>query len=74
MSDIVELLEQWKLANLKPQYQFIVRQPAIGKGHSVSVMWRGGEVDTIFGFEKEADARDWSREKSQGWLRNRDAN
>jgi hypothetical protein len=32
VSDIVELLEQWKLANLKPQYQFIVRQPAIGKG------------------------------------------
>ena len=34
-------------------------QYAIGKGHSVSVMWRGGEVDTIFGFEKEADAIDW---------------
>jgi hypothetical protein len=33
-----------------PQYQFIVRQYAIGKRHSVSVMWRGGEVDTIFGF------------------------
>jgi hypothetical protein len=23
---------------------------------SVSVLWRGGEVDTIFGFEKEDDA------------------
>jgi hypothetical protein len=22
-------------------------------------MWRGGEVDTIFGFEKEADALEW---------------
>jgi hypothetical protein len=41
---------------------------AIGKGHSVSVVWRGGEVDTIFGFEKEADALDWIKEKSQAWL------
>jgi hypothetical protein len=40
----------------------------IGKGHSVSVLWRGGEVDTIFGFEKEADALQWIKEKSQGWL------
>lgn len=31
-------------------------------------MWRGGEVDTIFGFEKEADALDWIKEKSQAWL------
>jgi hypothetical protein len=31
-------------------------------------MWRGGEVDTIFGFEKEADALQWINEKSQGWL------
>jgi hypothetical protein len=68
VSDIVEMLEQWELANFKPEYQFVVRQYAIGKGHSVSVMWRGGEVDTIFGFEKEADALAWIREKSQGWL------
>jgi hypothetical protein len=33
-----------------------------------SVIWRGGEVDTIFGFEKEADALQWIKEKSQGWL------
>jgi len=26
------MLEQWELANFKPQYQFIVRQYAIGKG------------------------------------------
>ena len=45
-----------------------VREYMIGKGHSVSVMWRGGEVDTIFGFEKEADALAWIKEKSQGWL------
>jgi len=25
-------------------------------------------VDSIFGFEKEADALDWIRTKSQGWL------
>jgi hypothetical protein len=35
---------------------------------AVSVMWRGGEVDTIFGFEKETDALQWIKEKSQGWL------
>ena len=68
MADIVEMLEQWELANFKPQYNFVVRQYAIGKGHSVSVMWRGGEVDTIFGFEKEADALQWIKEKSQAWL------
>jgi hypothetical protein len=62
------LLEQWELANFKPQYNFVVRQYAIGKGHSVSVMWRGGEVDTIFGFEKEAHALEWIRTKSQAWL------
>ena len=40
----------------------------IGKGHSVSVLWRGGEVDTIFGFAKEADALQWIKEKSQQGL------
>jgi hypothetical protein len=68
VSDIVDMLEQWELANFKPEYQFIVRQYMIGKGHSVSVMWRGGEVDTIYGFEKENDALQWIKEKSQGWL------
>jgi hypothetical protein len=68
VSDIVVMPEQWELANFKPEYNFVVRQYAIGKGHSVSVMWRGGEVDTIFGFEKEADALAWIKEKSQGWL------
>ncbi len=46
----------------------MVRQYKIGKGHSVSVLWRGGEVDTIFGFENEEDALTWIKEKSQGWL------
>ena len=52
VDDIVGLVEQWKLVNYKPEYQFVVRQYVIGKGHSVSVLWRGGEVDTIFGFAK----------------------
>jgi hypothetical protein len=56
------------LANFKPEYQFVVRQYAIGKVHSVSFMWRGVEIDTIFGFEKEADALQWIKEKSQAWL------
>lgn len=68
MDDLVAMLEQWELANFKPEYQFIVREYRIGKGHSVSIMWRGGEVDTIFGFEKEDDALRWIREKSQAWL------
>jgi IS1 transposase len=68
MNDLVAMLEQWELSNFKPEYQFVVRQYAIGKGHSVSVLWRGGEVDTIFGFEKEDDALQWIKEKSQGWL------
>jgi hypothetical protein len=66
--DIVEMLEQWELANAGPEYQFIVRQYMIGKGHSVSVMWRGGEVDTIYGFESEDGALQWIKEKSQGWV------
>jgi hypothetical protein len=36
-----------------------------GKGYSVSILWRGGEVDTIFGFEKEDDTLQWIKEKSQ---------
>ena len=68
MDDLVAMLEQWELANFKPEYQFMVRQYAIGKGHSVSVLWRGGEVDSIFGFENEADALEWIKEISQVWL------
>jgi IS1 family transposase len=68
VSDIVEMLEQWELANFKPEYQFVVRQYMIGKGHSVSVMWRGGEVDTIFGFKTASEALDWIKQKSQSWL------
>jgi two-component system nitrogen regulation response regulator NtrX len=52
VSDIAEMLEQWELANFKQEYQFVVRQYATGKGHSASVLWRGGEVDSIFSFYK----------------------
>jgi hypothetical protein len=68
MEDLVAMLEQWELANYKPEYQFVVRQYAIGKGHSVSVLWRGAEIDSIFGFQSEHDALEWIRYKSQGWL------
>jgi hypothetical protein len=68
VSDIVAMLEQWELANFKPEYQFVVRQYAIGKGHSVSVMRRGGELDSIFGFASENEALEWIGEKSQSWL------
>lgn len=68
VEDIVVLIEEFERAGYEPEYQFVVRQYAIGKGHSVSVLRRGGEVDTIFGFEKEADALEWIRTKSQGWL------
>jgi hypothetical protein len=37
MEDLVAMLEQWEWANFKPEYQFVVRQYGIGKGHSVSV-------------------------------------
>jgi IS1 family transposase len=74
MDDLVAMLEQWELANYKPEYQFVVRPYAIGKGHSVGVLWRGGEVDTIFGFEKDADALEWIKEKSQMWLLNQSRN
>jgi hypothetical protein len=46
----------------------IIRLLRCSKGDCVSVLWRGGEVDTIFGFEKEANALQWIKEKSQGWL------
>jgi hypothetical protein len=38
VSDIVVMLERWELANFKPEYNSIVRQYAIGEGHSVTVM------------------------------------
>ncbi len=69
MDDLVEVLEQWELANQRPEYNLVVRKYDIGKGYSVSVLWRGGEIDTIYGFETEHDALEWIKEKSQSWLR-----
>jgi hypothetical protein len=42
------------------------------KGHSVSARWRGSEVDTIFGFEKESDALqvDQRRSRKRGLIEN----
>jgi IS1 family transposase len=68
MDDLVAMLEQWELANYKPEYNFVVRKYDIGKGYSVSVLWRGGEIDTIYGFETEHAALEWVREKSAAWL------
>ena len=68
MDDLVGMLEQWELANQSPEYNFVVRKYDIGKGYSVSVIWRGGEIDTIYGFETEHDALEWVRLKSQPWL------
>jgi IS1 family transposase len=68
MDDLVTVLEQWELANYKPEYNFVVRKYDIGKGYSVSVLWRGGEVDTIYGFESEFAALEWIKDKSQAWL------
>jgi len=69
MDDLVGMLEQWELANQSPEYNFVVRKYDIGKGYSVSVLWRGGEIDTIYGFDTEYDALGWVREKSVAWLR-----
>jgi IS1 family transposase len=68
MDDLVVMLEQWEWANRQPEYNFVVRKYDIGKGYSVSVLWRGGEIDTIYGFDREHDALEWVREKSQAWL------
>jgi hypothetical protein len=73
MDDLVEVIEAWELANKQPEYNFVVRKYDIGKGYSVSVLWRGGEIDTIYGFETEHDALGWIREKSQRWLRDNNA-
>jgi IS1 family transposase len=69
MDDLVAMLEQWEAANQQPEYNFAVRKYDIGKGYSVSVLRRGGEIDSIYGFETEHDALGWIREKSAIWLR-----
>jgi hypothetical protein len=69
MDDLVTMLEDWELANQRPDYSFVVRKYGIGKGYSVAMLGRGGEADTIWGFETEQDALDWIRDKSAIWLR-----
>jgi hypothetical protein len=44
------------LGAIELQAEISIRRPAIRNRVAVSVMWRGGEVVTIFRFEKEADA------------------
>jgi hypothetical protein len=68
MDGLVEVLEQWELANKQPEYNFVIRKYDIGKGYAVSALWRGGEIDTIWGFDTEYDALEWIREKSVAWL------
>jgi IS1 family transposase len=69
MDDLVGVIEAWEIANARPEYNFAVRKSDIGKGYSVSVLWRGGEIDTIYGFDTEHDALAWITEKSAIWLR-----
>jgi hypothetical protein len=62
------MLEQWESANCKPEYDLVVRKYDIGKGYFASILWRGGEVDTIYGVETEHAALDWIRTESQAWM------
>ncbi len=68
VSDIVEMLEEWEVAQASTALQFIVRNWAIGGGHYVQVVRRGQELDTVQGFASENEAMDWIRDKSQRWL------
>jgi len=63
------MLEQWEISNYQPEYKFVVRQYAIGKGHSVNVLWRGGEVDSVFGFASEYDASGSRQSRKAGCWR-----
>ena|SRR5260370_652280 len=38
------------------------------KASAKAAMWRGGEVDSVYGFASEYDALQWIKEKSQGWI------
>lgn len=68
MDDLVGIVEAWELANQRPEYSFVVRKYDIGKGYSVSALWRGGEIDTIYGFDTEHAALEWIKDKSAAWL------
>ncbi len=66
VSDIVVMLEQWELANFKPEYQFVCPTVCDRQGALCQRLWRGGEVDTIFGFEKEAMRWSGSKRSRRG--------
>jgi hypothetical protein len=68
VSDIAGALEIWQLVDFKPEYQFLLRRYATRKRRSVSLLWHGGEVETVFGFEQEADALEWIKNKPQRCL------
>jgi hypothetical protein len=68
VSDIVELVEQWEAANASSAIQFVVRKWAIGGGYYVMIIQRGDEIDSIKGFDKEHEAVEWIKTKSQAWL------
>ncbi len=62
MEDLVVMLEQWDWRTSLPSTSSLSVNMPSGKGHSVSVLWRGGEVDSISGFDSEHDALEWIKE------------
>jgi hypothetical protein len=38
------------------------------RGYNVQVIKRGHEIDNITGFDKEYEAVEWIKTKSQAWL------
>jgi hypothetical protein len=68
IGDVVELIEQWEAANASSAIQFVVRKWGIGGGYYVQVIQRGAEIDNVTGFDKEHEAVEWIKTKSQAWL------
>jgi hypothetical protein len=52
VSDIVAMLEQWELANFKPEYNFVVRQYAIGKGVRLASCGAAGKSIRFLGLKR----------------------
>jgi len=68
IGDVVDLIEQWEAANASSAVQFVVRKWGIGGGYYVQVIQRGTEIDNVTGFDKEHEAVEWIKTKSQAWL------
>jgi IS1 family transposase len=68
IDDVVTLIEEWEAANASSAIQFVVRKWAIGGGYYVQIIKRGVELESIKGFEREGDALEWIKNKSQAWL------